>query len=150
VVKTGIPMLKKQMSKFTLDIEYDFNFILIGISCHEKDYRISWALRERLAIDLCRGEDIVIASKKPGESGAYAVFEAINEENDSSIFLVSNRTDSSFLVPEQRSVDYLIARGGYDAENQEEIVQQIRGIPFVLTAFAIDAESLKSRQNLIF
>jgi hypothetical protein len=130
VVKTGIPMLKKQMSKFTLDIEYDFNFILIGISCHEKDYRISWALRERLAIDLCRGEDIVIASKKPG---------------------VSNRTDSSFLVPEQRSVDYfLIARGGYDAENQEEIVQQIRGIPFVLTAFAIDAESLKSRQNLIF
>jgi hypothetical protein len=44
----------------------------------------------------------------------------------------------------------MIARGGYDSENQEEIVQQIREIPFVLTAFAIDPKSLKSRQNLIF
>jgi hypothetical protein len=144
--------LKKQaLSKFTLDIEYDFDFILLGISCHEKDYRISWALREKLGIDLCRGEDIVIASKKPNESGSYAVFEFLTEDSDSGIFLVANRCESSLLVPEQRSVDYfLIARGAYDQENQNTMLKQIREIPFVLTVFTIDPNSLKSRQNLIF
>ena len=139
------------MSKFTLDVEYDFDFILLGISCHEKDYRISWAIREKLDIDLCRGEDVVIASKRPGESGSYAVFEYLNEDNDASIFLVANRADSSFLIPEQRSCDYfLVARGGYDEEHRNEILRKIREIPFVLTAFVIDPAGLKSRQNLIF
>ena len=139
------------MSKFTLDVEYDFEFVLVGISCHEKDYRISWALREKLGVDLCRGEDLQINSKKPGESGAYAVFESFSEDNDSSIFLVANRSDSSFLVPELKTCDYfLIARGGYDKENGEQILLRIKEIPFVLTAFTIDPSGLKSRQNLIF
>jgi hypothetical protein len=139
------------LSKFTLDVAYDFDFILLGISCHEKDYRISWAIREKLGIDLCRGEDIVISSKKGTQSDAFAVFEHFSEENESSIFLVSNRNGPSLLVPEQRSADYfLIARGGYDQENKEEILLLIREISFVLTAFAIDPASLKSKQNLIF
>jgi hypothetical protein len=139
------------LSKFTLDIEYDFDFILLGISCHEKDYRISWALREKLKIDLCRGEDIVISSRKAGESGAYAVFEFVNEDNDSGIFLVANRSESSFLIPEQRSCDYfLIAKGGYDKEHQEMLLVSIREIPFVLTVFPIDPDTLRSKQNLIF
>ncbi len=139
------------MSKFTLEVDYDFDFILIGISCHEKDYRISWAIREKLGIDLCRGEDIVISSKKGSKSDAYAVFEQISEENESGIFLVSNRSGSSLLVPEHRSADYfIIARGGYDEENKEEMLLGLRGISFVLTAFAIDPVSLKSKQNLIF
>lgn len=139
------------MGKFTLDVAYDFDFILLGISCHEKDYRISWALREKLGIDLCRGEDIVISSKKGTQTDAFAVFEHFSEENESSIFLVSNRSGSALLVPEQRSADYfLIARGGYDQENKEEILLLIKDITFVLTAYAIDPATLKSKQNLIF
>jgi hypothetical protein len=142
---------KPVLSKFTLDITYDFDFILLGISCHEKDYRISWAIREKLEIDLCRGEDLNIASKKPGEAGAYAIYECFHEDNDSGIFLISNRSESSFLIPEQRSCDYfLIARGAYDVENKEEMIRRIREIPFVLTVFSIEPTSLRSRQNLIF
>jgi hypothetical protein len=142
---------KRILGKFTLDVAYDFDFILLGISCHEKDYRISWALREKLGIDLCRGEDIVISSKKGTQTDAFAVFEHFSEENESSIFLVSNRSGSALLVPEQRSADYfLIARGGYDQENKEEILLLIKDITFVLTAYAIDPATLKSKQNLIF
>jgi hypothetical protein len=139
------------LSKFTLDVEYDFDFILLGISCHEKDYRISWAIREKLDVDLCRGEDVVISSKKPGESGSYAVFEYVQDENDSGIFLVANRSESSFLIPEQRACDYfLIARGGYDREDQDMLIARVKEIPFVLTVFSLDPNSLRSKQNLIF
>ena len=139
------------VSKFTLEVEYDFDFILLGISCHEKDYRISWALREKLGVDLCRGEDLEINTRKAGESGTYVVFESFSEDNDSSIFLVANRCESSFLIPEHKSCDYfLIARGGYDLGDQTEMLQKIKEIPFVLTAFVIEPQSLKSRQNLIF
>ncbi len=139
------------MSKFTLDVEYDFDFILVGISCHEKDYRISWALREKLNIDLCRGEDLVIHPRKSGSPEVYAVFEHFLEDNDSGFFMVSNRTESAFLIPEHKSFDYfLIVRGAYDSELKDDIVKRIREIPFVLAALYIDPKTLKSRQNLIF
>ena len=139
------------MSKVTLDVAYDFDFILLGISCHEKDYRLSWALREKLNIDLCRGEDLIIQPRKSSKQEVYAVFEHIHEENDLGIFLVANRFESFYLIPEHKSFDYfLIARGGYDAEFGEEMQKRIREIPFVLAVIAVNPQTLKSKQNLIF
>jgi hypothetical protein len=139
------------VSKFTLDVAYDFDFILFGISCHEKDYRISWALREKLEIDLCRGEDLVINPRKTATPEVYAVFEHFHDDNDSGYFLVSNRCESAFLIPEQKSFDYfLIIRGAYDTEFKEQILKQIREIPFVLAVVSINPQTLKSKQNLIF
>lgn len=40
------------MSKFQLQIDYDFDFRLIGISCHARDYRLCWALNNHLEIQL--------------------------------------------------------------------------------------------------
>jgi hypothetical protein len=139
------------VSKFTLDVEYDFDFILLGISCHEKDYRISWALREKLNIDLCRGEDLVINPRKNSPPEVYAVFEHVHEENDSGFFLVANRTETTFLIPEHKSFDYfLIVRGAYDAAYRDSMVKKIREIPFVLAVLSVVPQTLKSRQNLIF
>ncbi|MFI5148523.1 MAG: IPExxxVDY family protein [Bacteroidia bacterium] len=139
------------MSKFTLDVEYDFDFILFGISCHEKDYRISWALREKLDIDLCRGEDLVINPRKAGTPEVYAVFEHFHDDNDSGFFLVSNRCETGFLIPEHKSFDYfLIVRGAYDSDYKENILKRVREIPFILAVHSINPATLKSRQNLIF
>ena len=44
--------------KLTLEIENEFDFSLLGISCHAKDYRISWALNNSLNIKLKKEDDI--------------------------------------------------------------------------------------------
>ena len=52
------------MSKFTLNIEEDYDFSLIGISCHAKDYKLCFEFNKLLEVDFIRTEDLDIDSKK--------------------------------------------------------------------------------------
>ena len=51
------------MSKFVLEIEEDYEFNLIGLSCHSKDYRICRELNRKLKIDLIRTKDYSVDKK---------------------------------------------------------------------------------------
>ena len=42
--------------KYTLLEEYDYDFTLIGISCHAKDYRICWSINQRFGYDFEKQE----------------------------------------------------------------------------------------------
>ena len=52
------------MKKHLLEIEYDYDFVLIGISSHEKDYRVCWALNNKLGLELVKTEPFEIKDKK--------------------------------------------------------------------------------------
>ena len=40
----------------TLSFEYDYDFQLIGLYCHVKDYRLAWALNKRFEFDFVKQE----------------------------------------------------------------------------------------------
>ena len=46
------------MSKQILSVEYEFDFILIGISSASKDYRLGWELNRSLKLKLSRTDDL--------------------------------------------------------------------------------------------
>ena len=51
--------------KYYLEDAYEYDFLLIGISCHEKDYRLSWALNQNLSLQLIKEkEDIEVFINK--------------------------------------------------------------------------------------
>ncbi|MCB9174641.1 MAG: IPExxxVDY family protein [Flavobacteriales bacterium] len=137
------------MSKFTLNIEEDYDFSLIGISCHAKDYRLCYELNKILEIDLVRGEDLDIDSKNTKAN--YALYDYIDEENFIDYYLISNRSNKGFLIPEHKSTDFfLLLKGASNDDIIENIINKISEIELVLTSFQIDVNSLKSKQNLIF
>jgi hypothetical protein len=45
---------------------------------------------------------------------------------------------------------FFVVRAELEPEQEEEMLKQIKQIDIVLTAIRIDANSLKSKQNLIF
>lgn len=137
------------MSKFTLNIEEDYDFSLIGISCHAKDYRLCHEFNRLLEVDFIRKEDLDIDSKKT--IGNYALFEFIDEENFLDYYLISNRCDKGFLIPEHKSIDYfLLLKGASNDDIVENILHKTSTLQIVLTSYQIDVETLKSKQNLIF
>ncbi|MGE0561338.1 MAG: IPExxxVDY family protein [Flavobacteriales bacterium] len=137
------------MSKFTLNIEEDYDFSLIGISCHAKDYRLCYELNKILEIDLVRGEDLDIDSKS--SKANYALYDYIDEENFIDYYLLSNRSNKGFLIPEHKSTDFfLLLKGASNNDIIENIINKISEIQLVLTSFQIDVNTLKSKQNLIF
>jgi len=139
------------MAKLTLDIEYEYDFHLFGISCHEKDYRLSWAINISLNLELAKTTDLQIDSKKYTEPLNYSMFKFENEQQHSQYYLISNRCLPSPLVAEQKQIDFFLMIKGYLTRDDINILlKKIKDTPTVLTAFEIDPNKLKSKENLLF
>ena len=137
------------MSKLVLTIEEDYDFTLIGISCHTKDYRLCWELNKVLQTDLIRTTDFEI--NKKSEQVSFSFYEFIDEANYLEYFLISNRAKNGFLIPEQKKVDFfLMVRGNISESLTKDIIGKINSLSLVLTSFNIDPNQLKSKQNLLF
>lgn len=139
------------MAKTTLDIQYEYDFILIGISCHEREHRLSWALNQSLHIELERMKDLQIELKKQTEPLSYPFFEYDDTEHYRKYFLISNKCTRGMLLPEQKQVDFLLMiKGTLQSPEKLSMIKMIKDTQLVLTAFEINPEQLKSRENLLF
>lgn len=137
------------MAKLTLEVSYDFDFILIGISCHEKDYRLCWSVNNALEIDLKKTTDHILELKNQKENQNYSRFEYINEDTFSEYFILANRSENGLLVPEQKQTDYfLIVRS--NNVSAEDIIAKLKEGDFINAAYPIDVNLLKSQHNLLF
>ena len=137
------------MAKLTLEIEEDYDFQLIGISSHVKDYRICWEINRNLNFDLVREESLKLKTKEGDQNYAFFVYE--DEENLIEYYLISNRSEFGRLIPEEPKSDYFLLTKGHitEAESQE-ICKSISQLKPVLTSYLIEVEALKSKENLIF
>jgi hypothetical protein len=137
------------MSKILLSIEEDYDFILIGVSCHTKDYRLCWEINKSLNSDLKRTEDLEISKK--GEVNFFSFYEYIDEDNYIEYYLISNLGSNGYLIPEQKKVDFFLLLKGNTSTNQaKDIIGRINSLSLVLTSFKIDPNQLKSKHNLLF
>lgn len=129
------------------DEELDFfDFKLIAISCHLKDYKLCWKLNSRFLLDLKKTEsDIEVLIKKNKSLHPLYVYE--NPDEFYSMYLIKNRSEG-FLIPEQPNADYFLKLEG--EINEVEILKKLKEIPEILTAYFVDVINLKSRENLIF
>ncbi|CAN5910856.1 hypothetical protein BH11BAC7_BH11BAC7_00600 [soil metagenome] len=152
--------LKTALTKFRLDIEYDYDFFLAGISCHEKPYRLCWAINRAIGHDMAQTEPLSIALKKTEAPSDFPVFKIFNKENDTSIFLIANKTETTgaeeqpgigLLIPEQNQADYFfIVKGPFNEHDLDQMMKSIREIPFVQLIYRINPSVLKSKENLLF
>ena len=133
------------MSKTKLVVEYDYDFCLIGIVCHEKDYRLCWTLNTALQINLSKKDDHITGNS------AHSLFHHNHEQHFREYYLVANRGSAGLLVDDHKQVDYFfIVRGDVGADEQKHFLEQFKQIGMVSAAYVLDANILKSKHNLIF
>lgn len=139
------------MTKFQLQVDYDFDFRLIGISCHARDYRLCWALNNHLEIQLekVHRENASSGLKKNGIA-IESIYSYYDEENHSAYQLLYNKHNNNLLLPEQKLADFLLIIDQLNDEHFENILKKIKEIDLVNMAFIIDVNTLKSKENLIF
>lgn len=152
------------MAKTKLLLEYDYDFLLIGIIARVPDYKLSWSLNRTLEIGLIKEENMELkAESKANTNGltlgfseeiispSFSFYRYENEDTRVLYTLVSNRSMSSLLIKEEQSVDFFLIIGGmFDEVDLVDLLNNIRGDKTVMTAFEIDPNQLKSKQNLLF
>lgn len=157
------------LHKLLVDDFYDASFSLLAIHCRLEDYRLAYLLNKNLQIKL---------ERKPQDldykyfAASYAIYEWIDEtlyttwnlvsnvckkEEDSlqstgSLFNVQNKVLKTYnLLPEFKNVDYLVKISSENHYfNEKQLLNKIQDIPQIITAYSIDAELIKSKDNLIF
>ena len=140
------------LMRYILEEEYEYDFDLLGICCHEKDYRLCWALNNALNISLEKSEENVeiIFNKKSKPYARFPLFAFEVEKEHSIYYLIGNRCDNNFLISEKKHVDFFFMIKSSEESNITETLNKIRSISFVLTAHTVVVDELKSKEHLIF
>jgi len=141
--------VKKKIHK--LVSESNETFLLIGIVSHENDYRLSWAFNQYLKLKFIKAESLTISQPKLEENQIFSVFKFDDQENVIQYFLIANKSENGFLVPELKNVDFILKiEGDIKDQTAKNLVIQIKKMEFVNTAFKIEDISAKGLKNLIF
>ncbi|MEQ8624966.1 MAG: IPExxxVDY family protein [Vicingaceae bacterium] len=137
------------MAKLTLEIEADYEFDLIGICSHIKDYRLSWEINQELKLNLSKDGNLELSQN--GELQSHAFYSFLDEDNFIDYFLISNRSEKGMLIPEENKCDYfLLIKGLRKKQEINALQKEIASLKHVLTSYTIEVEELKSKNNLLF
>lgn len=140
-----------KIKKNKLEIEYSFDFELIGIRTSLKGYKLAWELNKILDTRLAKKEDLVIHLKKASSSyDHYAFSTPLN-----AIRLFRNKPSDSengipALVPEFPHFDYILM-----VESEENLMgsrwqEYLRQVPSIELVALVPLSVLKSKENFIF
>jgi len=136
------------MSKKRLLVDFDYDFTLIGISSHNKDYRLSYEINKALNTNLSKKEDVDFTKK--GDKIGFSMYFFQDEMYEKDIRLLSNKKNGRILIPEQKLVDYFLILYDFDFIEVKEILEKLKNINAILTVFQIEVSTLKSKECLLF
>lgn len=132
-------MIKQMVmaKKFTLEARPEpAYYTLAGISCHLKDYRLSFLINQAMGFDFIKMEDL---------PEGYSLYFYRDEECRNTYSLISNRTAEKFLFPSSKQADFiLLVEGPYKKSQLNRLINDLKAIPNILTAFEVQAQSLKN------
>jgi hypothetical protein len=139
--------MAKTILKF--DAEEEFDFLLIGIVCQHKDYRLCYELNRKLELNLIREKDYEVNISRRMNPALFSFFKFENDEQDM-FYVFENKGKHALLVPEQKQIDYfLMIKECFKRHNIIDVVNTIKQIPVVLGAYPIEARTLKSRDYFL-
>ena len=146
--------------KLTLDI--DIEQIVIGISCHFKNYRLAWMINQKLDFRLKRMEDHIITTFLDREeliNFAFPMYEYYDHVNHIKYRLLNNHTSFTYaeihlqdtLIPEYNKFDYILLIDGYLSETEKQhLIKKLKEIKIILAVMELDVNKIKKKENLIF
>lgn len=151
---------------FTLE-DIDEQFYLIGIHSPEEDYRIAFLLNQQLKMKFQKCEKFLDFDKS---DAFFPLFEFKDETSFVNYYLINNKhvskktktkdtldlfsggnySSTTYLIPEVKKVDYFLKVEGCDESFISTLIPRINGLKQIVTSYEIEADTLKSKNNLIF
>jgi len=141
------------MKALRLLINHDYDFEVLALISHEKDYKLAWNINKLLNIKFQRDQDLCLEFGK-GNKLIFSNFKYDNEH--AGLRLLRNRSYDSqdskpFLLPEFKEYDYIIkSEGEKDIFNMKEIAEKLKSLSIIQFIRKIEIHTLKSKENLIF
>lgn len=158
--------------KLLFDDEFELPFTLIAIHCSEEAYKIAYLLNQQLNMQLKRkradldfstdGLLITFPLYDFEDVHKYTHFYLVGNkcrsveatlQSSGGLFaeMVSEKSTVHYLLPEYKKVDYLLKiYSDFETVPLRRMLSQINEIKQVISAYTLETETIKSKNNLIF
>jgi hypothetical protein len=141
------------MKTTKLILSYEFDFFLIGLTASVKEYKLAWALNNRLQIDLTKNMDLTIETN----NGKLTFLNYLFETEHCIFRLLKNKSihegagTRAFLAPELSHYDFFFLMEGTHGDWSDiHLTSLLREIPQVQLATRIEVDKIKSKENFLF
>jgi hypothetical protein len=149
-----MPIFVVQMSKqkkHILTFQQSYDFDMIGICSHHNDYRLAWSINDTLNIMLAKADhEYVVVNKKGVKQSEHSLYEFKDEENLTEYYLVKNKVNGKFLIPEKPLIDYFIFLIENHIIDPFQFAQALKKVSSVLGTFVFDPEEFESTDTIVF
>jgi len=136
------------MAKYKLEEKSAPPLEVFAISCHVPDYRLCWSLNRGLGLELTRRREAIVEQVR-GKELHYTVFQQADADSVARWSLVSNMCGKRRLLSSQKQADYFLLVDPEADEPQTALTERLRQCEFVLTAFPVDLDTIKSGHKLL-
>jgi len=141
--------LKKKTHK--LNFKLDFNYDVIGISSHENDYRLCWAINKNTKLNLSKDDDLIINIKNTELVQKFSVYSFIDEENELKYELIACVSESGFLFKKLKNIDYILKISGeIDSYLLNQLIVRLNKIDIVIASYSVNNLSKNELKKLVF
>ena len=133
-----------------IDIDFQYEYLIVGISSLLKDYRLAYHLNNALGIDLKRLEDLPANFEKENKVIPFPLFTDNLNDNFKVCILIGCNNQGVKLFPLLKHYDYLLLYEMPSVDwTPERVVASIRKIPNVQLVKNLSVEELKSTHTIL-
>jgi len=129
-----------------LDFENEYEFLLGGIICAYKDYKLCFELNRIMKLNFVRNKDVFVPAGKLGSTTRHSYFSCPGKDNNR-FHVISNRDKDStgFFIPEMRNIDYFLLVSDAPASlAMNSVLKTVKNIDIVSGVFEIAPSEVKS------
>ena len=113
---------------------------MFGISCHFKDYLLSYHLNNALDLELVKMDDFQ----------GYSYYACRDEDHFNVYHLLGNRGQEAILLPDLKQTDFvLLLEGPFKKVQKDRLLSKVKGIQSVLTAYEVRFETIRNYNQVL-
>lgn len=143
--------------KLQFDPDYKSEYLIIGLSYHQINYRLSYFLNKKINIDIKRITDFEYFNIKQNKKTSFSLYYYEDVNNYITYYLIANRNREQILINSFKQTDYFLFVKGYNnlryksyfPKGKTSLINHIKEIPNLILAFEIDLPDIKNINNLI-
>ncbi len=137
--------------KHTLSFENDYDYELIGICSHVSDYKLVWNINENLDFKLEKAHDLFdVNSKKGSILSSHPYYLMLDDENKLDIYLIKNKHEGKYLIPEKQQIDYFLFLCNNYVLNLDDLLNDLREVDCIMACFTFEPQEFSSTQLIVF
>jgi len=136
------------MSKDKLTYQFSFNYKIVAISTHLKDYRVSFYLNELLDLKLKKTANLIVDNKVEESAQSFELQHYTSEEEVIDYYLIHNKSMGLYFLPSLKQFDFLLLlKTENEINNQDQIIEKLKSSSHFQVVYKV--ENLSKKENTI-